>query len=437
MSGRPTNPNVWCTGLPSYPAGSDAWSATPVVNAPVYTFFTPNTPPAAQEMNSVLNGLSQSQADTLNYIGQVAAQNFRLADGRIVNDAKSVSALAWDPFSAAWHFGIYWTDSFGPFDSAGVRFTQNGGESFAWAGGNVMASFGPFISLVVGGDGNNISSPLRFSIVALQNAAGTSTTLYRYDPLADSMTSAATIGAVTFSEGHQFGSVFCLMGAFVSGSHAPKFYSTADGVTFTNRTPASAHNRWTNTAAWVSAASPTMVVVLPRAQYVGADFVSPSLPNCMAHTSDGTTWTLRGFPGDGFQGVCWDSVRQIWYAVNTAIDGSGLPTGGSSTFWSSVDGLTWVSGATVQYCVTGLAAVGSLLLATTLAGNTLCSFDGATTWRQGGYFLSPNSTRSVTPDLTNYYQRPSVKSNGNRFVLYATSELAFGHNVGTPPVGGP
>ncbi len=49
---------VWATGTPNYPAGAHPWSATTTVSSPVYNFFTPNVPPAAQEFNSLFNSLT-------------------------------------------------------------------------------------------------------------------------------------------------------------------------------------------------------------------------------------------------------------------------------------------------------------------------------------------------------------------------------------------
>lgn len=416
MSGRPNNPVVW-SALANYPAGGDPWSGTTTVNAPAYSQFTPGLPPAAQEINYLLQGLGQSSSDILNFAGQMPAQNWKLPTSGLVG-IDPFQSCAPSPynmtFRQGWLFGTN-VVSGGPIQS--LTRSQDTGDSYVSTSVDTLAT--AWLSCLVSPNTGTSATDKATAVVKWDNATDNAI-IYKFDTSTNTLSGGTTVAHGFFTEGYYLAGKYVLISPqSPSGSSAFLCYSSADLVTWTNRTPAGSP---AVTFGWCSASSGSMIVALPRAQATGSQY--------FITTTDGVTWTVRaaasGF--NGFQGVTWDSQNSLWVAAQAPVVAS-LPVAGTNTIWQSPDGINWTAVSSISsFTITGLSSIGCLLVANTLSGDLLCSVDAGVTWRLVGYRVPV----SGTPAIGTNYLRPGVTTNGNRFVAYSRSGLVFGQCAGLP-----
>lgn len=427
INGRPNTPAVWANGSPNYAAGSDPWSGTTTVNEPAYNYFIPGIPPAAQEMNAVLQDETTAVANVIDWVGQLPALNWKysspLYSGSI--DA-TLTACDYNFVNGEWDWGTEYTSSTHDHCDMVTNTSQGDLADFQIGSGSPIHSDGPFISCLIGGNGNT-SGTRYYTAMAVYDGGSSQTEIFRWNPLTSTRDSTAVVPYFCLQEGFQFKSLYVFIGkGIIVGNNNPSIVTSPDCVTWTNRTPAGepgSHDYY-----WTSAQNGSIAVILPRYQprYVAN-------PRKMCSSTNGTTWTFSNINSDGFQGVCWDNVNLRFVAVSTGLDGSGNPTG-SSTIWTSPDGLAWTSGTVITSATfTSMAALGSLIVVNSLTGDLYCSYDGGVSWRRCGYKLSPVTDR-VTPGITTLnYVRPMVVTNGGQFVAYCTSSRAYGFKIGKPP----
>lgn len=93
----------------NFPAGGNPWSGTPTKVAPAYTFFTPNQPPSAQELNYILNARDIALASVSASSALDTASNWGPVAFDSSGSARNVQGAAYDPCYGRWLAVCYTT----------------------------------------------------------------------------------------------------------------------------------------------------------------------------------------------------------------------------------------------------------------------------------------------------------------------------------------
>ncbi len=440
---RPTEPIVWDDGTPDYPAGADPWAATRTANIPAYTYFTPGIPVPAQEVNYLLNSMSQSLKDLTDYIGQVQAQNFYHHSLLGSTDAITCPPQSVDiSFNSESGPGGWIIPTIsnaktggGLWQNAKVFRCSDDGENWVSLAHPDAAAAGFFISAMA-------CNPADGSVLTAMREVANTRSHYRFYSAGSWAAATANISKY-FDEGFFFNSLYVMIGAPSSTGQAGAIQTSPDGAAFTTRTVTGTNTAWDSVTSWTSAANSSKIISLARVHNAsGLGYtVSPA-----QQSADGTTWTYMVGPGTqntGVQALCWNASRSRFLAAS--------PDGTQTIFYDSPDGVTWTTlnggvGLPVAYgYVTGLVALGSMYVATTVqAGSSageggvkrlLCSVDGGITWRLIRYrFPTYGIVNDIAVSDQKPYLRPSLAYARGQLALLDTSDIRLGMRAGLPPI---
>jgi hypothetical protein len=364
---RPFSIVPWANGA-NYPAGSNAWNATPLKTAISPLYYVPGVLGAAQGFNYATNRSDQAAIAALNYSGQIPAQTWQVK--ATAPGSQNNLKASYDGFARRW----FMTGGPAPaFASGGnlVFYAVDGGQ--AWYPAETAITVSP-----TGG-----ATPCAVWSIASRASDGKCVVMTQGSPSFGG--GLANFGTFTGGLAHYFagGGVFVMFGM---QSGAQILITSPDGVASTTRTLPAGIGTGT---AWFVASSPSSVLVCGN-----------NLGNTTIATSPtGATWTAQNLTitsGETVVGLTYATGIGYVIAVNNA-------AGDSRVLVSADEGVTWFVSATLTGLkFGGIAACGALIVATTTfrgLGRILTSFDGGQTFQFGalGYSLAQAVSGTEAP----------------------------------------
>lgn len=192
--------------------------------------------------------------------------------------------------------------------------------------------------------------------------------------------------------------------------------TSADGITWTDRTGSLPGGITANCPSWGFAESATRLLAVPRG---GAQ-------NAYVRSDDGITWTAGSLGAVGgtevASAVGYGTLDRTSNGFIVAI----ASVAGNTRFLRSADGITWtaVAQTLTGVAVSDLIALGSLWVAvseqTDRSGTILYSVDGGLTWMRTKYGFSDN----VAPGSA-MYVRPKIAASEDGFASVNSKILRF------------
>lgn len=373
---------------PNYPAGGNPWNGQPTKVAPAYTYFTPNVPPAAQEMNYILNqrdailtGVALGQ-----WSAAVANWNPPSADIGGMTLQNTPTSAWWDAFSGQWM----------------VPCIVSGGTAqvlMCSADGKVWRSI----------NGGIPSAPARFPFAVATNGSTGDICLFRSDGTTSSITRWAggagvpvdTVqpflagidqGVMTFWNG---GFIFVGASGLGSAPWTGAAGASPNGVGVWNNTTVSLPAGWSSgtqiVLEWLTAQNATTLVVAQCGDVVGT-----AASRLMVQTTaspgvwSDVTPSFLGGTAKEIRGLAYSSNDGLWGVL--AIDNS------NAYLYTSPDLATWTLVQTFTgYTAAGVAAIGSAWAVVVYNGNlgtagnrilysiNVASAGAQSTWQFGAY----------------------------------------------------
>lgn len=408
MSGLPTI-KPWASAEANYPAGPNPWNGTPVTVPPAGDIFTPGTPPLAQNMNAILNGITTAQQQIAQMSQALCARNFQLP----ITWSLSTSGphcMTWNDAPAGTGSGQSWL--FAGFSSGAatitVQTTSGQDQSFSQIGGGTISATKPPMSIVADPNSNVFVTLIGVtgnSILASISLAGG----------AWSAPSGPTVTGATDCQLAALGStiVYALAGASGQGglgtlSTGASFSGSVTGLTF-------------GSSGLIVKSNGTQVLATDR--NVAA--------NTLYKTTNGTSWNAQTMSSPlgastTIQDIAWNAALGLW--MITGSDGS------HTAFWTSPDGSNWTKIATLGTTpVSRIASVGAMWGAqtnpTAHLGQTLYSFDGVTWWTTQ-CFVQGSST--ATPSIAASPTQLAIAAIVNLGTTTGANPLRFGLDIGLP-----
>ena len=394
----------WANGT-NFPAGSDRWSATPLKVAPAGSYMTPRLAVAGQELNYILNAVTNDVNGLVLEVGQAPALNWgdqRLGPPGAVT--VRIYSVCWEPVNRRWYC------SWAPSDESEwhLQYTEDLGEN--WVDISTW-TFGAALSLLAKGDGD---------VYAWR--VGT-TSVYRYNAYTDTLVENST-------------GTNCNMQVNPTADAAQRFLgrtvlfaktSTGNAYMFTGTdfptTQVTLPGSLSGEFRFCSAASSTRLVAF-----------SLSDPTNYVTTDDGITVTSRTLPftADGnIRSIAYSSVEGCWLIADSDPPGGSI---GDTLFHRSVDGVSWVQsvGVIPGRSVYSIQVIGALWIALSYesVGTTpkiYLSTDKGATWKVSDVTLPKDV---IDPGVEALWTRPTVLSSGSRFCVYNSTAMRFSFGIG-------
>lgn len=208
-----------------------------------------------------------------------------------------------------------------------------------------------------------------------------------------------------------------------AGLAAVKLQTSADGITWTDRTSQLAAGISSNCPSWCFAESATRVLAVARG----------AAQNAYMRSADGVTWTAGTFGVIGGT----ELVSAIAYGpsdqpgVNQFVVAVANAAGDTRFLRSNDNGVTWtaVAQALTGVSVSDLCCAGATWAAVSeqadRSGTILYSLDGALTWRRTRYGFSDNLAVG-----SSRYTRPRIAASDTGFVAVNSDVLRFSLEAG-------
>lgn len=394
MSGLPKAVIIWDSGVPSYPAGSNPWSGTITANQPAYNFFTPGLPAAAQEINFLLNDLSQKASDEHTWLGNIAAMNWPYDPG-VWTGYQDVAS--WQDNIQQWMLS---TVAVGPV--ADILTSHDGRSWSSTLGYSGVSGAGRWISVIFA---------LGMRAVIAEFNGSTNSRIAVYNPAGLGGFSYTTFIYPFFETGCAFQGLPLLAGQDNTGTHMTVYTGDSAAATWTQTLNSLLSGCGLSAKL---AASPTTALLMTS--------IGPA--KCFT-SPDGSSWTahdLTGLlPNTAFiSALAYSDVDKVF--MMTVLDNTGVTgfEGNNPTkVYTSPDGITWALKATLaNTTLEGLVAAGALWLASARDRTAAFSIDQGATWHKvwNPVLASDSSTR--TGAYGENVTRPGVAFNGSQFLIW-------------------
>lgn len=429
-------PLVPWTHTGNYPAGANLWNSQPLALAPAGTYFTPNTKPAAEELNYLFGTRDvQTLLVTAAVAGIANDWQQEFPSSTNFNPGPFNLTVDWDPFNGLWLMGgssspggtpvttLYYTRGM----DADQRWLQIGGTNITSGGSGystgMAASIDPtahaggpaagnYFAALVQDDGTNNGIISIYKCTA--GTWGAPSTIGMYSPLLTEIQTVhfafigtqivLGIGNTATHTGTSANALFYLSGG--------TWHAVATGSLLVSE---------------ILFTSNGTILVAALAGTISGD-------SAYLYSTDGISWTRVAFPvavTASCTGICYTQdnsgpvfLAQFYDSTTT-----------STYYLKSANAVTWfASGAPVTfYQGVDLAACGSLVFAS-LADNgsgggagMVFSPDGGQTWYGTSNILNANAANTNA-----FYLHPRVKSNGLRACFYNNLWSRFSLQCGLP-----
>jgi hypothetical protein len=411
----------------NYPAGANLWNTNPVALQPPGTWFTPDVPIDAEEINWCLGSLAADAAALTSWAGSGPALNwypeFLTYSGSGGFGALQMEYGAWDQLSAKW-FAVTVTPSGTPLFQMWVSHGLDQGGTTDWIqlGTNTLTST-DLVYVAACADPTTVG---QYWLTGVDNSGPPSTyRTWNYNGTWTVSESLTASGTSTYQ-----GVALCTHKGNVIVAVAQNGVAVSR-ITFWNGAVWAHYNPGLNMAVgstWYVQSNGAVCVAVPSSTNVFTTFYS----------TDGVTWSssasLAGLISLGtIVGLAWtaDAVGSCWLVCVSVV---GLP---HPLWFRSSDGINWTAqtgGVTSStYKVTDMAACGSLLVCTTAdqtsggPSGQIWSPDGGVTWYPSQACFTSNSVGSTVG-----YSRPRVSSSGIGFMAYNSLYARFSTLAGVP-----
>jgi hypothetical protein len=418
--GRPVRlvytPPVWASGGVSYPAGASPWSATPVRLLPLVSYFTPNAPAPAEEMNYILgvgydqqNALATSFLGAFDFVSPIQAINWPTTVARTGGaGTERIQSAFWDTFNSRW---IMLSGLTGGTTPKYINASIDGGLSYTVLSTQSPTGAGHLLAGCADpGSNKSVICPSAQTFLYV-STNGTS--------WATATTSSAS---VTCSAPVFFNGLFVVPGC-ESGTTTAHLTTSPDTATWTDRTaaiPASLAALQLAGTLWLTATNGTILVAVPQQQTL------VSGTSATMTSTNGTTWTLGAVAnanvssGDGASGLSWNSSDNVFMLTFNG--------GVTTKIYTSPDGLTWTYVRTITgHAIISLASIGSVWVGYSSTGGpateVLYSLDKGVTWAKAPLTLPVDAN----PPAATTYVREIVAS-PTQFLVH--NQVASYHSLG-------
>lgn len=406
---------TWATGG-NYPAGPDPWSATPMRQTPISTYWTPKTSDPAQYMNNQL-GLIGDQIGNVNtnlnildtFVTQL--QNFNLVYQNVATDISTLTSgslflVLRDTFNHRW---LAWGAT-GTSTNASFLTTTDILTVSSWVGLNTPSSY-TALTTITSGVVDSATGNAIFSGIG-------SGTLHWY------AVNSGTLNSNSFSTGHSenifscafFNSIYLMFGFEAT---------TLNNVAFSLASPTAVP---TNISASLPATLATSSATTGYIQVKTAQSSSLIMiicrdtglvhPNNYAYSSDGTTWTLGTISltsGYYMVGVSYSSTLSRFMVAST--------NGTNSQFHTSSNGTSWTLQGTINSkVVLDLKSNFNSFLSLFTDYSYGVTIDSGATWNRGVHTLNSGSTMS------------GISVGDTQFMMYSPGEIVGSLVFGPPKV---
>lgn len=382
---------IWSPSGSVYPAGGNLWNGQPVAVAPAGTWFTPDVPIDAEEVNWCLGQVSANLATltrplsscVLNWSPEFSQNvSFAIMEGR------------WAPKAAAWLL----IQQSGTTIELEKSYGMDGGAAAGWSTIGTPPTMATPPSY-----GSCCEDPTTaghyWMAVTDTTATHNTITIYYYNGTAWSAPYGphAATGNYFSVQLETFGA-YLIFAASGSGTGDSVIWSTNNqGSTWSTFT---VPNVGATGSVWQIKSNGTQLVAIQSQNSVGTFPVFTSPDGITWSTSTSLTTLLGGVSFDQCMGLTWtaDALGPCWLACINVF-GSGIPT-----MFRSADGINWTAqtgGMTTTNQVQDMAACGSSLVATLIdsvspagVSGQIFSLDGGISWYPGQAHFTGNTSGS-------------------------------------------